>query len=520
MEPAIQSEQTLRDLLQRIARRRRLLVTVAATTFLAVAAWTFLATPRYESMAVLRIESKSNTVALPDFVKDLPGGGGLAGLTKDELETDIGVLKSARLSDATIDALGLAVQVVTPAADRARVIRVRVLDSTDVDGKLTFSRRDDGRYDADADGLEEYGKLPAVLAAGDSMRVGSVMLTLPENLRAGGPSRIKLRLLPRYKVHKGLEQRLTIRRQEGGSRLVELSFEDPDRRLAAQVVGHLLREYTAYVLQTDQRDEGAQIRELRAALGGTAVRLATAEEQLRRFQQRARVVLPTEQAEEQVKRIALLDTKIDGIRIERNALSRLLDLIRGRSQAGSDPTAYRQLATFPSLVGNRAIQDLLQTLMDLESKRSALSLTRTESNAELQQISGRITELDQQLYRTGSQYLESLDQQLNSSTRTIGTLNDTLTALPSTAMQYTRFARERTILDSEYVAIYKQLRLAELQDMLRREKVRVVDPPRVANSDDPAFPKRTVQLVLGLVLAVVLAFTVGLGVELWTRSEA
>jgi uncharacterized protein involved in exopolysaccharide biosynthesis len=509
-------DQTLRDLLRRIARRRRLLLTVAIAVFLVVAAWTFLATPLYESVAVLRIDSKSSMPSLTDAVKDLPSMG-LAGLAKDELETDIGVLKSARMSDATIDALGLAVQVVKPADDRARVIRVRVLDSTDVDGKITFVRRDDGRYDVEASDLEEFGRLPAVLAPGDSMRVGSLMLGLPPNLRAGGPSRIKLRLLPRYKVHKRLDDRLTIRRQEGGSRLVELSFRDPDRRLAAQVVDHLVREYIAYNLRVDQSDEGAQIRELRGALASTAVRLATAEDQLRRFQQRANVVLPEVQAEEQVKRIALLGSKIDAVRIERNALAQLLELIRGRSRNGSDPAAFRQLATFPSLITNRAIQDQLQALMDLESRRSVLSLTRTESNAELQQLSARIVEVEQQIYRLGSQYLESLDQQLSASTRAIGTLNDTLTVLPSTAMQYSRLARDRTILDSEYVALYKQLKISELQDLLRREKVKIVDPPRVSNPDDPAFPKRGVQLVLGLVLAGVLAFAVGLGVELWTE---
>lgn len=518
MEPTTRTEQSLRDLLRRIARRRRLLLAVGITVFLVVAAWTFLATPLYESTAVLRIESKSAIPGLPGAVKDLPGLG-LAGLAKDELETDIGVLKSARMSDATIDALGLAAQVVRPADDRGRVIRVRVLDSTDVEGKITFSRRDDGRYDVDPDGLEDYGRLPAMLAPGDSMRVGSLMLALPENLRAGGPSRIKLRLLPRYKVHKRLDKRLTIRRQEGGSRLVEVSFEDADRRLAAQVIDRLVREYVAYSLRTEQGDEGAQIRELQGALSSTAVRLALAEEQLRRFQQRAKVVLPEEQADAQVKRIALLDVKLDAIRIERNALSRLLDLIRDRSRGGSDPTAFRQLATFPSLISNRAIQDLLQALMDLESKRSALSITRTESNAELNQLSVRIAELDQQLYRLGSQYLESLDQQLSSTSRTVGTLNDTLFALPATAMQYTRLVRDRTILNEEYLALYKQLKIAELQDVLRKEKVKIVDLPRVANPDDPAFPKRGVQLALGLVLALVLAFSVGLGAELWAHPD-
>ena len=87
MEPTTYTDQSLRDLLRRIARRRRLLLAVGITVFLVVAAWTFLATPRFESRAVLRIESKSSMPVLPDAVKDLPG---LSALTKDELETDIG----------------------------------------------------------------------------------------------------------------------------------------------------------------------------------------------------------------------------------------------------------------------------------------------------------------------------------------------------------------------------------------------------------------------------------------------
>src|SRR3954465_6118109 len=127
MEPSFHPEPSLRDLLRRVAHRRRLLLAVALPVFLLVAAWTFLATPRYASTAVLRIESDRAIPGLPDIVKELPLG--LSGLAKDELETDIAVLKSERMTDATIDALGLAVQVVTPADRRDRVIRVRVLDS-------------------------------------------------------------------------------------------------------------------------------------------------------------------------------------------------------------------------------------------------------------------------------------------------------------------------------------------------------------------------------------------------------
>jgi uncharacterized protein involved in exopolysaccharide biosynthesis len=94
-------------------------------------------------------------------------------------------------------------------------------------------------------------------------------------------------------------------------------------------------------------------------------------------------------------------------------------------------------------------------------------------------------------------------------------LNDTLQALPAAATRFGQLVRDRTILEATYAALQKQLKQAELADVLRQEKVHVVDAPRVANREDPAFPNKPVMIALGLVLGVALAVTVGLGVELF-----
>lgn len=512
-----QGDQSLRGLFRRIGRRRRLLLVVATLVFTGVALWTFLVTPRYRSQAVVRIaESKTGMPSMPDALKDLPGLE-LAGLGKDELDTEIGVLKSARMSDAAIDGLALAVRV-KPAHDRASVIRARVVNDSDVDGKVTFVRQDDGQYRVDTDELEEYPGLPAVLSPGDSMRVGSIVLGLPEHLKRSGPAEIKVKLLPRYEVYKLLEKRLAIRQQEGGSRLVEVVFDDPDRHLAAQVVERIVREYVNYSLQADLLDEGKQTSELREALAGSALRLRTSEDRQRDFQTREKLVVPQEQAEAQVKRIGLLDVGADAARIERNALARVLDVVGKRSRGGGDPNAFRQLASFPSLISNGAVQDLLQGLLELETQRSALTVTRTDANAEVKQLTARITDIEQQLFRLGSQYLESLDQQIAATSRTVNSLTDTLVALPATAMRYAQLLRDSKIANEEFLQLTKQLKMAELQDVLRKDKVRVVDIPRVANEDDPEFPRKKVQLTLGAILALVLAFAAGLIAELWSES--
>lgn len=516
MEYAAYPEQSLRDVFRRVARRRWLLTAVAVTVFAIVAAWTFLATKQYRSAALLRIESKTSPASslIPDQLSSLPGVG-LAGLGKDELETEVGVLRSQRMVDHTIDALALNVVVTDPAESRASVIAAQVVDSADVSGKITLTRQSDGRYGVEASKLEGSAPLPKSLAPGAMMLVGSVAITLNETLRTKGPDQIKLRLYPRYKVRERLDKKLTIRRQEGGSRLVEVAFENPDRVLAAQVVDHLVNEYVTYSNTMEEGDAGKTVADLHGAIAQNVVRLSAAEETLKAFQQRARVVVPEEQATAEIKRLAVINGHLDAVRMERSALARLLPLIEQRSKGGADPSAYRQLATFPSLITNRAIQDLLLSLIELENKRSELAVRRTTESEDYKQLVARITELDTQLYSVGRQYLESLDQQIETTASAANGLTDAIALLPGTAMQFTRLVRAQKLQNEEFVLLQKQLKTAELQELLRKEKVRVVDAPRPASPDDPSFPKPAVQLLLGAVLGLVIALAVGLGAELW-----
>jgi uncharacterized protein involved in exopolysaccharide biosynthesis len=124
------NEQSLRDLAKRVARRRWLLLGTALGVFAAVAIWTFTATPRYRSEARVRIESQSQspTSAISDQVStSIPAAGGLLGFGRDELETEVGVLRSDRVADAMIDSLALGVRMTTPVGNRATVLDARVV---------------------------------------------------------------------------------------------------------------------------------------------------------------------------------------------------------------------------------------------------------------------------------------------------------------------------------------------------------------------------------------------------------
>lgn len=519
-------EVSLRELTHRVLRRRRLLAAIAATAFVAIAVYTFVVTPRYSSEARLRIDTESQGPAalaalsgLADKTSSIPGAS-LLGLGRDELETEIAVLKSDRISDAMIDSLALNVQVTKPAADRASVLSARIVQpDVDADGKVKLRRLENGRYAADWKDFDETAGLPAEIIPGATVRVGGTAVTLAPALRRGGPSTIAITFLPRYKVHKLLEKRLLIEQEEGGSRLVDVTYEDPDRRLAAQVVAVLIHEYVDYTTRTSHGMDTLTVARLRFQVDSTSRALALAETALRDYATRSGMIVPQDQASAEIKRLGLISAQVDAISTERNALVRMLEVINERSRGGTDPAAYRQLATFPSLITNRAIQDLLQTLVDLENKRAQLGVSRTETNAEYKGLTDRIQDVERQLGSIGPQYLESLDQELAMTARTATAVTDTLDAIPAAALQYARLLRSRTVLETTYVALQKQLKASELQDVLRQDKVQIVDHPRVANRHDKAFPHKVVMLLLGAVLSIALALAVGLFAELWWAPE-
>ena len=487
-----------------------------ALVFGAVALWTFTATPRYRSTALLRIESSNNSPAFLDDLKGIPGAG-LMGLGNDDVETEIGVLKSRRVTDSALDSLGLMVQVSPTDRLRRELLTVAVVDTTSVSGSLLFTRTKDG-YAVRGEKLEGAGSIPTKLRTGDTVRVGGLRLTLVAK-GDSVPDTFTAKLLPRYKAQRLMDTRLEVRTQEGGSRLVEISYEDPDRELAAAVVARMLDTYVSYTLGNATTDDTRRLSELRRETSAYAGRLSAAEDALRRFKEQRRLVVPDEQATAQLKRIGVAQTAIDEYEVERKALAKLLELVNSRARGGREPNAYRQLATFPSLITNRAIQDVLSAMIELETKRSELLVRRTAGNDEVAELTQRIGELESQLQKTGSQYLESLDQQIGVATQSLKSMTADLDAFPKQEMEFVRLYRDRTLLSEGYAMLQKQLKQMELQAAMRTDRIRVVDTPRVADFDDAAFPRVAVQLALGAALGIAVALLMAFGRALLTAAH-
>lgn len=489
----------------------------------AVILWTLAVAPRYRSEALLRVQKDPAAGGLSDALTSIPGAGAL-GLSRDEVETEIGVLTSQRVLGAVIDSLALIVR--RPRGERSAVGTVAVRTAfplPNMDGSLTFRPSAEGRWtvEARAEGKGPFEASVPAVTPGDTVRVGPVWIRFSPSAEVVAAAKpVRLRVLPRYQVEEQLVERMDVRRQAIGSQLISVTLDDTDRELAAAAVQLMLAEYLRFTAGTETTDLSSTVSELRRKVAEQEGELAAAEDALRRYQEAKGLLVPDEQATAQVKRYASLQVERDGIDVEREAIQRLLAMIEARAAGAEGPAAYRQLAAYPTLISNQAIQNLLEALLELENLRSERRSVRADESREVRQVTERITELEESLRRIGRQYLEGLEQQRATLAQALDSLDRSLRGMPDDVLGYYQRLRRQKVADQAYVALQRQLQQVALQQTLRLDRVRIVDAPMIADVDDPQFPKLGVHFVLALILGVAVGLLTRASLGRAARAEA
>jgi polysaccharide biosynthesis transport protein len=486
---------SFREIWGGLRRHRWLILACTALSVAAVTVIIALATPQYESQATLRIiteQPQSSLLSrLPPGLADMAGPSLPGG---DDLDTEIGVLRSRRIAAAVVDSFSLQVALVAPAVPREAVLQVVRAPHDAVAGEFELERTGDGRYAVSASRTRAPVQLPASVAAGETFALGGVTLLL--NPRGTLPERIRVVISPFYEVVDRFREDLRVQQQEGRSRLVEVSYRHPDPQLAAAVVNSTVDNFVRYRTSASHSDLRHRVQTLREQVATYEVQLREAEEQLRGYRETHRIVAPEEEAIQQVRMLAEVQSGREQALIERQALGSLLnEIAAGGGRSGESP--YRRLAAFPSFFSNQGVQTILESLITLEEARSELLLLRTPENAEVRRMDARIAELEQQLHRLAVDYVRSLDSRIASADASLARSGTSLQAVPQRELEFARLFREQQLLNEVYLGLQARLKDAEVQYATAPEQVRVIDP--ALPGDHPVFPRPLVMLILATV---------------------
>ncbi|HET7233298.1 MAG TPA: polysaccharide biosynthesis tyrosine autokinase [Longimicrobium sp.] len=481
------------DVWRTLLRNRWLVVAVAGAVMALGAVITKTQRKVYGGVATVLIEQKRPTIQLLSDMSPLGSG-------RSEIETDIAVLQSRQVAEAVVDSLRMQVVVTKPAVPRSRVMQVIEAPRLPRGRNYRLVAAQGGTWRVVADTTD--GRTLATARIGVPASFEGVTIVLLPTARTLRSEDIKFSVMAYRRAVGGVRRSFGASRQSREVQIVSLQYRDTDPELAAAVPNAAAASFIRYKASAGRAETRATVGFLREQVTSYEGQLRAAEADLRNFRQVARVVSPTEEATEQVKRLANRQAERDAKVAERQALAQLLSRVSGESRSGPGNN-YRQLASFPVFLTNRAVQDILQTITTLENRRADLLVQRTPTNQDVQAVNQRITELETQLYETAGNYLRSLDSEIASLNTELGRYSSEMEAIPAREVEYARRLREQKLLEELYTLLQTRLKEAEITNAVEPSDVRVVDAALVP--EEPVAPQPLRNMALATVFGVLLA---------------
>lgn len=391
-------------------------------------------------------------------------------------DTELEILGSRSVLSAVSDSLGLQAQIVEPRGVPVGALFSRVEVAHGARERMLHLNRD-------GDGYRLAGAPGTRLVAGERARLGDVALTL----RGGAP------LPPELRIHvedldatvERLRDEIRIDRAAGD--VAEVAYRAPDPVTAAAVPNAIMAQYLRRRRTVDRGVNQHQYEFLQQHTDSIAAALAAAEVRLRAYQEQSGILDPELSGQTSLNRAASLQAELEGLEVERQGLEALF--ARGNVSA-------RDLAAYPTLLRNGAINGILSRLLELESQRITLLQRRTEEDPEVVGLSRNIAQLEQQLVSLTRAYLDGIARQQAQLRQELTRYGATLDALPRQSEQSARLQREVRRLSQTLVALQTQLVQTRLAAVAEGGEVRPIDrasPPR-----KPSFPRPALTLGLGL----------------------
>src|ERR1700730_13405475 len=289
------------------------------------------------------------------------------------------------------------------------------------------------------------------------------------------------------------------------SRLVEITFESHDSKLAAQVVNALA---SAYIQQNlDARWEASQRASewLSQQLLDMKAQLEKSEDELQKYaRENGLLFLETEKGTTEnivAQRLRQLQEELTKAQAERFARESLYRLV----QEGD-------FASLPGVFDDKLMQDLTEKLAELERERSRLITNFNSEYPRVKEIQSQIDESESVLARERERAAARITKEYRAAADREGMLQRAFeeqqrqaNLVAERSVQYQILKREADTNKQLYVGLLEKLKETGVSTRLKATNIRVVDP---------AYPPKKAdrpRIALNLSLALVLGLALGIG---------
>lgn len=449
---------------------------------------TFLMRPVYEARATIRVDEAPSRLSALD-------GGSVSG--KGRLATELEVLQGRQLLNDVLDSVGYRLRVRRPWT----ALRTEILSNVRITGTPEFSELTLVRMGAGDFSLVQQNGDTVVrgLQAGRVAELPGVEFRLEPAAKQF--DRIELEIEARKEALARLEENVDARRRSRDADLIDLSVTDRDPEYARLIAETHARLFILGRQGGRQLEARETVHFLTEQVERAAEQLTEAEQALRTFRERQRIVNLQEEVSSGVVRRGELQAMRSRLDAERMAFETLLNRA-GDSTITVSADNYRHLLAFPTLVQSGIANDVITALGAAEERRNELLLRRTANDPDVMLVEERISELHGRIQTLASTYFQGLRNQIAAYDALLVRSNAQLASVPATELRLTELEREARGAGEIYAMLQGRLKEAEIAAAATDQSIRLVDP--AAPFDDPVSPKPVLNLALALLCGAML----------------
>lgn len=482
-------DRVAKNLLQFTKRNRWLLLGAPAVTLVAAVFFINWTVPIYQGLATVRIDEERSNIAVLDMLQQLSSGA--------SIYTEMAELKSRSLAEDVVDSLDLNVQIDAP----------RRANRADVFSAVQVARSaPKGEYDL-------TGKTGVVQVP------GATFVMAPH---AKEYQRIFVRIEPFQVAVEGLMDQMSIRRPDREADIIDISYQSSDRNLARDVPNAAARLFIQRRQMVKTQQARSTVAFLDTQLDTLGQQLHGYEQTLQKYREGASIVSLDAEGEAQVKRLADFQAQRDLAEAERTSLAKALNEIERAPARPGQPSAYRRLLGFPSILSSSAAGEVLRGLNEVENQRAELLTRRTADDPDVIVLTNRLNDMEDQLHSLVATNLAGLSNRIASIDGVLAQFSSELKKIPAKEIELARLKRQAKVTEEIYTTLQGRLKEAQIVAAVQDPSVRVVDP--AITPIKPVQPDKPLDLMLALILGIALGASVAfvrenLDTTIHTREE-
>ena len=495
-----------RNALEFVVRNRWLVAGVPLLMLVATLIFTNWVTPVYRGMASVRIDEERSNIAVIDALKELSQGA--------SIYTEIAELRSRSVAEDVVDSLALHLVIRSPRREpRSSLFSTLRLERDAARASYTLRRSEGGAYELTG----AQGR--AQVRPGQVFRVRGGTLTLAPNVEA---DEISFEVIP-FQVAVGeLQRTISVTRPEREADIVEVAYQTTDRDLARAVPNAMAALFIMRRQNVKTQEARTTVAFLDDQLDTLGAQMGQLESGLRRFRERERVISPEAEGEAQVNRLARFQAERDLAEADFRSLAAIIQEVESIKVPEGEPSPYRKLLGFPALLMNEAAGQILTSLTEVENQRAQLLTRLTPQDPDVQIMTARLHELEDQLKALTVTYLKGLSNRISSLDAILNRNMAALQQIPAKEIEYARLLRQAKVTEEIFTELESRRKEAQIIAAVQDPSVRVVDPAIMPIR--PIKPNAPFNVALALVLGLAIGLAAGflretLDTTIHTREE-